>query len=209
MKEAGFEFSIEKPDVEEIYPHDLPTNQVARYLASVKADYFRTQLRDQIIITADTVVILDGCILNKPRDREHAIEMLSMLAGRTHQVMTGVSIFSEEQEETFDETTEVTFEELGASEIEFYIDHFKPFDKAGAYGAQDGLRREINPCSAEEKAFLKSIGKENLFEESFTKKDPDDELVVIKNISGSYFNVMGLPVHKVYWHLKNWQINKM
>jgi septum formation protein len=169
MKEAGFEFTIEKPEVEETWPQELPVDQVARYLAAKKAEYFRPRIHDEIIITADTVVILFDKILNKPLDKKEACEMLTMLSGRTHTVMTGVCIVSKEKEETFDDTTEVTFQSLTKEEIDFYIDQFKPYDKAGAYGAQDWIG-----------------------------------MVAIKKISGSYFNVMGLPIHQVYQHLKHW-----
>jgi septum formation protein len=204
MKQTGFEFTVEKPEVEEVYPDDLPLNQVAKYLASIKAEYFRLNLHDQIVVTADTVVIVDGMILNKPADRNHAIEMLSTLSGRTHTVMTGVSIVSKEKEENFDDTTSVTFQKLSPRDIEFYIDHFKPYDKAGAYGAQDGLPRGMNPCSREEIEFLRSIRKESLVAETCTTNAPETAVVVIKEISGSYFNVMGLPIHKVYEHLRKW-----
>lgn len=169
MKEAGFEFVIEKPDVDESFPADMPVDQVARYLAAKKAEYFRLKIRDEIIVTADTVVILFNKILNKPQDRKEAIDMLSSLSGRTHLVMTGVCIVSKEKEESFDDTTEVTFQALTREEIEFYVDNYKPYDKAGAYGAQDWVG-----------------------------------MVAIQKISGSYFNVMGLPIHKVYEHLKHW-----
>jgi septum formation protein len=204
MKAVGFDFSIEKPDVEEVFPPELPVEQVARYLATIKAEYFRPKMRDQIIVTADTVVILDNQILNKPIDREDAIKMLTDLSGNTHRVMTGVSIVSEAREESFDETTEVTFEKLSREEIEFYIDHFKPYDKAGSYGAQDCLPGGMNPCSPEEMKFLKSINREDLMKETITALRADKGVVVIKNINGSYFNVMGLPIHKVHEHLKNW-----
>lgn len=169
MKEAGFAFSVEKPDVEESFPAALPVEQVASYLASKKAEYFRPKLGNEIIVTADTVVILGGQILNKPQDRNEAIEMLTSLSGLTHLVMTGVCILSKEKEETFDDTTEVTFKKLSKSEIEFYVDHYKPYDKAGAYGAQDWIG-----------------------------------MVAIEKIVGSYFNVMGLPIHKVYQHIVLW-----
>ncbi|SKC60240.1 Maf family nucleotide pyrophosphatase [Ohtaekwangia koreensis] len=169
MKEAGFTFTIEKPDVEEDFPAALPSEQVARYLAAKKAEYFRPKMNDEIIVTADTVVILNNTIMNKPQDRVEAIHMLSELSGKTHTVMTGVCILSKEREETFDDTTEVTFVKLTPSEIEFYVDQYKPFDKAGAYGAQDWIG-----------------------------------MVAIEKITGSYFNVMGLPIHKVYQYLKNW-----
>ncbi len=169
MKEAGFEFTVEKPDVEETFPPEMPVDEVARYLASKKAEYFRLRIQNEIIVTADTVVILFNKILNKPRDRKEACDMLTSLSGRTHLVMTGVCILSKEREESFDDTTEVTFQSLTKEEIEFYVDHYKPYDKAGAYGAQDWIG-----------------------------------MVAIKKITGSYFNVMGLPIHKVYEHLKSW-----
>lgn len=169
MKETGFSFTVEKPDVNEDFPHDLPAEQVARYLAAKKAEYFRPRIKDEIIVTADTVVILGNTILNKPQDRLEAISMLTWLSGKMHRVMTGVCILSKEKEETFDDTTEVTFVKLTQAEIEFYVDNYKPFDKAGAYGAQDWIG-----------------------------------MVAIEKITGSYFTVMGLPIHKVYQHLVNW-----
>src|SRR3954466_6987168 len=98
MKEAGFNFTVEKPDVEETFPPEMPVDQVAKYLASKKAEYFRLELQDEIIITADTVVIINNTILNKPQDRNEAIAMLSLLSGNTHLVMTGVCILSKEKE---------------------------------------------------------------------------------------------------------------
>ena len=204
MKEVGFEFTIEKPEVEETFPADLPVDQVAGYLAAVKAEYFRPKMREQIIVAADTVVILDGQVLNKPEDRQHAIQMLSSLSGRTHRVMTGVSILSKEREENFDETTNVTFEKLSRAEIESYIDQFKPYDKAGSYGAQDCLPRGMNPCSLEELEFLRSIEKENLIRRTITPAGSVGGIAIIREIQGSYFNVMGFPIHKVYQHLRNW-----
>ncbi len=171
LKEAGFSFRIEKPYVEESWPPELPIHQVARYLAEKKAEFFRPTMKDEIIVSADTVVIIDNQIVNKPGDRGEAISMLSTLSGRTHTVMTGVCIISKEREESFDDTTEVTFQTLTPSEIAWYVDNFKPYDKAGAYGAQDWIG-----------------------------------MVAIKTIHGSYFNVMGLPVHQVYQHLKNWPL---
>ena len=169
MREAGFTFEVEKPDVDESFPDTLPVEQVARYLALKKAEYFRSNLHNEVIVTADTVVILKGSILNKPADKQEAIYMLTQLSGNTHLVMTGVCILSAEKEESFDDTTEVTFNSLSAEEIEFYVEQYKPFDKAGAYGAQDWIG-----------------------------------MVAIQKISGSYFNVMGLPMHKVYQHLMAW-----
>jgi septum formation protein len=169
MKEAGFDFSVESPNIEESFPSALPATQVAKYLAEKKADVFRLSLRNQLVVTADTVVILSNRILNKPANKPEAIEMLTALSGKTHTVMTGVCILSTEKEIAFDDTTEVTFKTLTPAEIEYYVDTYKPYDKAGAYGAQD------------------FIG-----------------MIAIEKIVGSYFNVMGLPIHKVYEHLKNW-----
>ena len=169
MKEAGFRFTVEKPEVEESFPSTLPVDQVARYLAEKKAEYFRLTMKDEIVLTADTVVILNDRIINKPQDRTEAIDMLSALSGNKHFVMTGVCIISIEKEECFDDTTEVFFQKLQQKEIEYYVDTYKPYDKAGAYVAQDWIG-----------------------------------LVAIQKIVGSYFNVMGLPVHMVYQHLTNW-----
>ncbi len=204
MKETGFEFTVEKPDVDESFPPEMPVDQVAKFLATKKAEYFRPKIQDEIIVTADTIVIFFDKILNKPRDKKEACEMLALLSGRTHVVMTGVCILSKEKEESFDDVTKVTFQPLTKDKIEFYVDHFKPYDKAGAYGAQDCKPEAFNPCSPEENAFLKEIQREDLIDHFFTKSTSVPNIVFIKKISGSYFNVMGLPVHKVFDHLKNW-----
>jgi septum formation protein len=169
LKEAGFTFTVEKSDVEEVWPEELPVTQVARYLAARKAEVFRPNLKNEVVVTADTVVILEDKILNKPLDRSEAVSMLQQLSGKTHSVMTGVCILSAEKEIVFDDTTRVTFAPLTDEEIAYYIDTHKPYDKAGAYGAQD---------------FIGMIG--------------------IYHIEGSYFNVMGLPIHKVYRQLIDW-----
>jgi len=214
MREAGYDFTVEKPDVDESFPKELPVEQVAKYLASKKAEYFRKELHREVVITADTVVILDNAILNKPENREEAMAMLSKLSGRTHLVMTGVCILSAEKEESFDDTTEVTFKKLSASEIEFYVDNYKPFDKAGAYGAQDCLPAGVNPCSQEEMNFLQNISRLDMINKTFTNTQAGLPavayaqagigMVAIEKIVGSYFNVMGLPIHKVYQHLMRW-----
>ena len=169
LKEAGFDFTVEQSGADESFPSDMPLEQVARYLAARKAEVFRPRLRDEIVVAADTVVILGDQILNKPQDRPEAIRMLTDLSGQTHRVMTGVCILSREKEEAFDDTTLVTFKTLTPAEIEYYVDNYKPYDKAGAYGAQDWIG-----------------------------------MVAIARIEGSYFNVMGLPIHQVYQHLVSW-----
>jgi septum formation protein len=200
MRTAGFQFTIEKPAVDEDFPADLPVGDVARYLALKKAEYFRTSIHHEIVVTADTVVILDNTILNKPADEAEAKSMLRSLSDKTHLVMTGVCILSAEKEESFDETTEVTFHKLSEKEIQHYIEQCQPFDKAGAYGAQECLPKDMDPRSTEEKAFLKTIGQGNLIREDGDGRT-NDGVVAIQRIHGSYFNVMGLPIHKVYEHL--------
>lgn len=168
MKEAGFEFTIEKPEEDESFPFSMPVHEVPRYLAEKKAKSIEYKLKgNEVILTSDTVVIIDGQILNKPKDRDEAITMLSQLSGKTHTVITAVCLLSKSKVDCFDDSTKVTFKELSENEITYYVDHYKPFDKAGAYGAQDWIG-----------------------------------MVGINKIDGSYFTVMGLPMHKVYTHLQ-------
>jgi septum formation protein len=167
MKEAGFEFTIQSPDIDESFSVDMPVELVPKYLAEKKAHVLLPQVNQEIIIASDTVVILNKTILNKPKDKTEAIEMLQSLSGKTHLVITAVCLLSKEKSICFDDCTEVTFKKLTNKEIEFYIDNYKPFDKAGAYGAQDWLG-----------------------------------MVGIEKINGSYFTVMGLPMHRVYEELR-------
>jgi septum formation protein len=168
MKEAGYEFRVEAPGHDEAYPDFMPAEMVPRYLAEEKANAFKPRLTNEIVMTADTIVILGGRILNKPADRDEAIKMLTLLEGKTHKVITAVCLLSTEKVDLFDDATKVTFSKLTQPEIEYYVDTCKPFDKAGAYGAQDWIG-----------------------------------MVGIQRIQGSYFTVMGLPMHKVYSHLRD------
>lgn len=168
MKEAGFQFKVESPNIDESFPSDMDVTLVPKFLAENKARVFADKIKDEIVITADTVVILNNKILNKPLDRPEAISMLTDLSGKTHLVITAVCLFSKGKIDTFDDHTEVTFKKLSQEEIKYYIDTWKPFDKAGAYGAQDWVG-----------------------------------MVGIEKINGSYFTVMGMPMHKVYAHLMN------
>lgn len=146
------DFEILQPrDVEEVYPDDLSAAMVAPYLSSLKsAAYADVSHGDEIVVTADTVVICDGLILGKPKDRDHAIAMIKQLSGKTHDVVTGVTLRSESDTVTFSETTAVTFDSLSDEEIAHYVDKYRPYDKAGAYGIQEwigciGINR-INGC---------------------------------------------------------------
>ena len=154
-------------DIDEHYPENLPVNEVARYIAKEKADaYRRIVAADELIITADTVVIVGDEILGKPVDEADAVRMLKLLSGRTHQVTTGVCLLTAEKERCFDVTTDVTFKTLTDEEIHYYVNRYRPFDKAGAYGIQE---------------WIGYIG--------------------VTGLNGSYYNVMGLPVQRIYQEL--------
>ena len=154
-------------DIDEHYPENLPVNEVARYIAKEKADAYRCIVAaDELIITADTVVIVGDEILGKPVDEADAVRMLKLLSGRTHQVTTGVCLLTAEKERCFDVTTDVTFKALTDEEIHYYVNRYRPFDKAGAYGIQE---------------WIGYIG--------------------VTGLNGSYYNVMGLPVQRIYQEL--------
>lgn len=172
LQELGYSFVVETKDVAEDFPASLPANEVPVFLAYKKAKSFGIEeLADKIVLTADTVVILDGQVLNKPESEVQAFEMLSSLSGRVHEVVTGVCVRTEHSVHTFSDQTNVYFKPLSAEEITFYIRQYKPFDKAGAYGAQEWLG-----------------------------------MIAVERIEGSYFNVMGLPVHKVYEALRSFDL---
>ncbi len=166
LQSLGLEFSIEKPEVSENYPPGLEREEIALYIAIKKAESV-TRESGQIIIASDTIVCIDGLILNKPADREEAVQMLRQLSGREHCVITAVCIADNKKKRSFYSETKVRFTELQDEEIEYYIDHWQPWDKAGAYGIQE---------------WIGYIG--------------------IERIEGSYFNVMGLPVQRLYAELK-------
>lgn len=155
------------PDVDESYPDTLQGADIPLYIAKEKADAYRNMLQPgELMITADTIVWLDGRVLGKPKDREDALCMLWDMSGRTHEVFTGVCITTTEWQRSFAAQTEVRFAELSEEEITYYVDKFRPMDKAGAYGVQE---------------WIGFIG--------------------VENISGSYYNIMGLPVQRLYKEL--------
>ncbi|MDE5941622.1 MAG: Maf family nucleotide pyrophosphatase [Muribaculaceae bacterium] len=127
-------------DVDERYPSDLPAEEVAPFLSKLKAEAYAGELDEhEILVTADTVVVCDGTVLGKPADDEEATRMLRMLSGRTHKVITGVTLTTARESRTFGECTEVEFGNLTESEIEHYVSEYKPLDKAGAYGIQEWI----------------------------------------------------------------------
>ncbi len=201
MKEIGYSFALGLPEGDESFSPEMEVTQVPQYLAQKKAGTFRTKIDREIVITADTVVILGNTILNKPIDRNDAIRMLTELSGQTHLVITAVCLLSADKTDCFDDRTEVTFNKLTHSQIEVYVDNCRPLDKAGSYGAQECLPPGMNPCSAEENNFLKKIKRLDLITKSLTSSTSQAGLLAIEKIKGSYFNVMGLPIHKVYEHL--------
>ncbi len=202
LKEAGFTFKVDPPNIDESFSASMKVEEVPMYLAEKKAKALLSKIKDEIIIASDTVVILGEAILNKPVDRNDAIKMLTALSGKTHLVITGVCLLCKKKIISFDDRTEVTFAKLAPSEIEFYIDKFKPFDKAGAYGAQDCLPAGMNPCSKEEISFLESIHKLDLIDKSISSSQAGLGMIGVEKINGSYFTVMGLPIHRVYQELQ-------
>lgn len=133
-------FIVKTKEVEEIYPEEIQKNRVAEYLAKLKASVFEGEIAaNEILITADTIILLRKTIFGKPKNKEDAIRILQQLSGKKHQVITGVCIKSATKELTFSHSTEVVFKELSLEEITFYIDKFKPYDKAGAYAIQEWI----------------------------------------------------------------------
>lgn len=154
------------PGVDESYPEDLPVDNVSEYIAREKAAVYQVP-DDEILITADTTVILGNEVLGKPADDADARAMLRKLSGRTHHVVTGVCLTTSRKQRSFSVSTEVTFKELSDEEIRYYVSHYHPLDKAGAYGIQEWIG-----------------------------------YVGVTGIRGSYFNVMGLPVQRIYEEVK-------
>jgi septum formation protein len=141
LKELNLTFECIPLDVEEVFPSGLEDHEVAKFLARLKAEAFPIEklTPKSILITADTIVCLNNEVIGKPKDREHAIEMLQKLSGQMHKVITGVCLRSHDKESIFSNETDVYFSKLTGEEIIYYVDQFKPFDKAGAYGIQEWI----------------------------------------------------------------------
>jgi septum formation protein len=200
LKELGLNFEVHTKDVDESFPDSLKAQDIPLYLAEKKAAAFDHELSDTtVVITADTIVWINGQVLNKPEDFDDAVRMLKLLSGKMHEVYTGVFLRSRNKTRSFYTSTKVFFKKLSQQEIEYYINNFKPFDKAGAYGAQECLPVGLNPCSEEEINFLKELNKPDLIEDSKTKTAAG--YAAVEKIEGSYFNVMGLPVRELYEEL--------
>ncbi|MBX2958625.1 MAG: septum formation protein Maf [Flavobacteriales bacterium] len=140
LKDLGLNFAVVIKEVEEVYPYNLKKQEVALYLSKLKADAFLPDLKEnQLVITSDTIVCLDDKIIGKPKDRDDAFNMLSDLSGKMHEVVTAVTLTSAEKQVSFYVTTQVYFKTLSNFEIDYYINHYKPFDKAGSYGIQEWI----------------------------------------------------------------------
>lgn len=139
LKELGFNFEVVSVDCDEVYPDHLEVDQIAAYLSELKSTAFRTLHQDEILITADTIVALDGDILGKPKDEAHATQMLQKLSGKTHQVYTGITLKTVTKVVTKTDVAHVEFDTINDEELNFYIQKYKPFDKAGSYGIQEWL----------------------------------------------------------------------
>lgn len=165
----GIQYEVKTlPDIDESFPEGMDGVEIPAYIARAKADAYRSAMQeDELIITADTIVWLDGEVMGKPQDEEDARRMLRALSGRTHQVITGVCLTSVASQKSFATVTDVTFARLTEEEIAYYVEHYRPMDKAGSYGIQEWIG-----------------------------------FVGVESISGSYFNVMGLPIQRLYTELK-------
>ena len=166
LTQLGYQFDIVKIDVDESYPSDLKPDEIAEYVSAKKAKAFDVN-ENELLLTSDTIVALDQKILLKPKDENEAFEMIKSLSGKVHQVYTAFTLKTVDSEISKTSKTDVEFSEISDEEIKFYINNYKPFDKAGSYGIQEWL--------------------------GMTK---------IKNIFGSFYSVMGLPVDLVYEELK-------
>ena len=140
LEELGYTFTQKSKNTDESFPNDLPKEEIASYLSRKKAAAFTNEIKEgDLLIASDTVVLLENHILEKPTNEDDAFRMINELSGKTHQVITGVCLKSIHQEVSFSVTTKVVFKELKDDEIWFYIEKYKPFDKAGAYGIQEWI----------------------------------------------------------------------
>ena len=168
----GIDFEVRTlAGIDESYPDHLQGEAIAAYISKAKAEAYRATLApNDLVITADTIVSVDGNVLGKPANEAEAHQMLQLLSGRTHEVVTGVTLMTKSQQQTFTATTSVTFAPLTEAEITHYVTHYRPLDKACAYGIQEGIG-----------------------------------MIAVESIQGSYFNVMGLPVQRLYKALRDWR----
>ncbi len=166
FKELDLTFTIDVREVNEVYPEELQREEITDYLADLKSKAFPDLKENDLLITSDTIVWFDGKAIGKPKDKKEAFEMLKSMSAKEHHVYTSVSIKSKDFQSIINDKTTVTFDDLSDEEIDYYLETYKPFDKAGSYGIQDWIG-----------------------------------MIGVSKMEGSYFNVMGLPVHKLYKEL--------
>ncbi len=139
LSELGYDFEVVRLDCDEEYPSDLPTRKIAGYLSALKANAFRALKNNEVLITADTIVAQNEKVLGKPKNKEEAKEMLELLSDNKHQVLTGITIKTKDKTITKTDIAEVSFGSISEEEMDYYVDNFQPFDKAGSYGIQEWI----------------------------------------------------------------------
>jgi len=140
LEALGYSYEIRTKETDESFPLDLKTSDIANYIARLKANDLESSIKeDEVLLTADTIVVCENKVLGKPESTKEAFDMISQLSDKTHQVITGVCITTQTEQKEIAVTTEVTFKELTSDEINFYIENYQPFDKAGAYGIQEWI----------------------------------------------------------------------
>lgn len=201
LEQLGLKFEVRTKETGESFPSHLKAEQIPLYLCRMKAGAFAGKLKaNELLITADTVVWIKGEILNKPHDAAEAYRMLKTLSGNMHEVFTGICLMTAEKERTFFTGSRIYFRKLSDAQIRGYIHEYEPFDKAGAYGAQESMKPGISPCSAREKIFIEKLGKtfEDFKDNAVQSKK---RYILVDKIEGSFFNVMGLPLQELYSEL--------
>ena len=170
LSSLGYEFDVVKIDCDEVYPQNLKVEEIAAYLSELKSGAFENLAKDEVLITADTIVAFGNEVLGKPKNKEEGKAMLQKLSGKTHQVYTGITLRNSEKMISKTDVSSVEIDHLTEEEINFYLENYRPFDKAGSSGIQEWFG-----------------------------------MAKVKNISGSFYSIMGLPTHLIYSLLKDFQ----
>ena len=203
MEHAGFKFEVRIKENDESFPASLKAGEIPEFLSQKKSLHFKDDLKkNDLLITADTIVWLRDHVLNKPLDRDEAIAMLQELSGNVHEVYSAVTLTTIRMQETIVVKSKVYFRSLSNEDIRNYVDTCLPYDKAGSYGAQEFISSGMNVCSMEEKKFAKQINNEVLMQDCFPSGNREIKMSGVEKINGSYFNVMGFPIAEVWEKMK-------
>lgn len=211
LEHLGLRFDVRIKQTSEDFPPALSGAAIPEFLCLEKAKPFLKDLKPKdLLITADTIVRINGRVLNKPGNREEAIAMLSELSGKMHEVFTAFCLTSNKRQITHSVRSAVTFRRLDPWLIQNYLDACSPYDKAGSYGAQDFMAGERNACSPEENAFIKTIGCSALGSDCYSVPAMNGKMKFdgIERIEGSYFNVMGFPVVEFWQKLEKFAVGE-